>query len=127
MNHSSTIPAGSGQPLGRSDGARSQRQRRRASERTKATIYALVDAREGYCCRLTGKAWNLEHHHVVPRARGGVHHSSNVVLIHRSVHRDIHEGRLTVTGDADDVLVFRYRDGRVYRRENPLNSRGHTA
>jgi hypothetical protein len=113
VTHSSLIAPGSGQPLSRADGSTSQKQRRRQSERTKAAIYALVDAREGNMCRLTGRTWNLEHHHLQKRSQGGKHTTANVVLLHRESHRDIEEGRLTVEGNADEVLIFRYRDGRA--------------
>ena len=54
---------------------------------------------------------NLDVHHVVPRARGGDHDASNLVVLCSGHHRLLHDGTLSVTGDANARLVF-LRDGK---------------
>lgn len=95
--------------------ARRTAAKRRAREREKARVYVLVDQREGYACRLTRRTHDLEHHHLLPRSRGGKHASGNVVLLHRDVHRDVTEHRLAITGDANGELLFTWKDGREVR------------
>lgn len=94
--------------------ARRTAAKRRAREREKARVYRLVDLRDlGECracralCLRGGVADRLEHHHIRPRSLGGKHTTGNVVTLCRSCHVAVHAKRVTVTGDANDVLMFR--------------------
>lgn len=96
--------------------ARRRAAKRRASEREKARVYMCVDIREQFACRLTRRVHDLEHHHIRGRrGKNGGHTTDNVVLLHRDVHRDVTEHRLTITGDADGELLFVWNDGRRVR------------
>lgn len=87
--------------------ARRTAARRRAREAEKKRVYALVDARDGYRSRLSGRTDRLEHHHIRPRSLGGRHETSNIVLLTADEHRAVTEHRLEITGNADGVLEFR--------------------
>lgn len=85
--------------------------KRRKTEAEKQRVYALVDARDGYCSRLSGRTEQLQHHHILPRSRGGKHETSNIVLLTADEHRDVTEHRLEVGGNADGLLAFTYPNG----------------
>lgn len=87
---------------------RDKRKAERVDEQRKC--YEKVDARDRSICRLTGEylSWSStsaktrrEHHHLIPRSRGGQHVTSNVVTISAAVHQAIHAGKLHLSGDAD--------------------------
>ena len=50
-----------------------------------------------------------EHHHIVPRSRGGEDSTANVILISLEMHKAIHAGKVRVEGNADEALT-------IYRR-----------
>jgi hypothetical protein len=64
-------------------------------------------------CRVPGcrAARCLDVHHLVPRAHGGGHDASNLVVLCSGHHRLLHEGILSATGDANHELTF-LRDGK---------------
>jgi len=44
-------------------------------------------------------------HHIVPRSEGGSHEPENLTLLCGGHHRALHEGKLTITGKAPDIVV----------------------
>lgn len=69
--------------------------------------------RDGYCCSVPGcpnKLW-LDLHHVVFYCEGGVTLPANLIVICSVCHRNIHKGRLKVTGTAPDGLRWTTRRG----------------
>ena len=73
-----------------------------------------VMARDQGRCRVPGcrAARHLEVHHLVHRAHGGGHETSNLSVLCSGHHRLLHDGLLSVTGDANQDLTF-VRDERV--------------
>lgn len=85
-------------------------ERDRADKRDEAACYALVDARDGLRCRVTGKALvkggglttRVERHHMISRGAGGPHASWNVVTVSKAIHDRIEvAGTMRLSGDAD--------------------------
>jgi hypothetical protein len=71
-------------------------------------------ARDGGC-RFPGcdnRRW-VDAHHIVAWAVAGTTDPENLVLLCRRHHRLIHEGGFTVTGDANEKLVFRDPQGEL--------------
>jgi hypothetical protein len=68
----------------------------------------LVMERDQYRCRFPGcrSTRNLDAHHLEHRAHGGDHSSNNIATLCRGHHKLDHDGVITVSGDADGVLVF---------------------
>lgn len=92
------------------DAAKAKRARTNAKARTYRSVCALVDARDvGICqvCLGPAASWTgpAEHHHIVFRSRGGAHHVENVITVCGSCHKDIHDGRVVVTGTASYLTV----------------------
>jgi hypothetical protein len=56
----------------------------------------------------------LDVHHVRARADGGTHEQANLVTLCGAHHDRIHDGTLSVHGDADGELVFAHADGTAY-------------
>lgn len=79
-----------------------------------ATRRAVVH-RDRRTCRVPGCNNRLYGavHHIVSRLRGGGHGTGNLVLLCTCHHRQLHEGRLAIEGDADGVLRIEHPDGRV--------------
>jgi hypothetical protein len=91
---------------------RAEAKRRR--DQLKAAViescYRAVDLRDRSVCRVTGRyvvpgasdpSQRREHHHLVPRSRGGEHQTANVVTISAAVHQLIHAGKVHLSGDAN--------------------------
>lgn len=85
---------------------------RRKAEKLKAQTdcYKAVDLRDKRICRVTGVHLSpgasdpharLEHHHLLPRSRGGLHEMANVISISAAVHQLIHAGKVHLSGDAN--------------------------
>jgi Holliday junction resolvasome RuvABC DNA-binding subunit len=72
----------------------------------------LVWARDGGRCRFPGcrAARNLALHHLEFQMHGGTHTESNLVLLCDGHHKLLHDGVISITGQAPDALVF-MRDG----------------
>lgn len=81
-----------------------------------------VMRRDGYCCSTPGcphKLW-LDVHHIVFYCQGGVTLPENLIVVCTRCHRNIHKGRLKVTGNAPDGLHWRTRKGHGLDRPLPL-------
>ena len=84
-------------------------------------VCRLVDAREHECCRVCGRHLSEQgfldrknHHHIRYRSRGGLDSTQNVVLLCAIDHNHVHNGLLTITGNADLQLTFT-REGRTWQ------------
>jgi hypothetical protein len=55
----------------------------------------------------------LDIHHIVPRENGGSHEAWNLILACSADHQAIHNGRLHVSGTADQLVVRRVNDQSV--------------
>jgi hypothetical protein len=88
----------------------------------------LVMERDQYRCRFPGcrSTRNLDAHHLEHRAHGGDHSSNNIATLCRGHHKLDHDGVITVSGDADGVLVFT-RNGVKLRGEDIRALTGPTA
>lgn len=87
---------------------RDQRKAEKLSEQQ--ACYRAVDLRDGSVCRVTGAYLTAgatnphhrrEHHHMLPRSRGGSHEMANLITIAASVHEQIHAGKIHLSGDAN--------------------------
>jgi hypothetical protein len=82
----------------------------------------LVEQRDGGCARpeCTQTKW-LHIHHIVHWEDGGPTKTSNLCALCPHDHREVHAGRLHISGDADDPdgLVFTRSDGRPITRIPP--------
>lgn len=78
--------------------------------------------RDGYCCSVPGcphKLW-LDLHHLVYYCQGGVTLPSNLIVVCTRCHRNLHKGRLRVTGTAPDGLRWTTRQGHSLEQPLPL-------
>lgn len=89
-----------------------RRSRKRAADRVLSKNAATVRERDGRRCRVYGTTGWLEVHHIVKRSQGGTHDTSNLVLLSKRAHDEVHAGTLRIAGDADDVLVMTWSHGR---------------
>ena len=66
-------------------------------------------------------------HHIVYRSHGGSDETGNLCTLSQKAHRMIHDGELSIQGDADDTLTFTQKDlttGRIVRTwESPNPSK----
>jgi 5-methylcytosine-specific restriction endonuclease McrA len=64
--------------------------------------------RDGHCCVAPecGIALFTVVHHLDPAALGGAHDLHRLITLCRGCHDLVHEGRLTVKGDAPESLVW---------------------
>ncbi len=69
----------------------------------------FVHHRDRETCVVPGcrAARNLDVHHIVHRADGGDHSPENLVLLCGLHHRELHKGRITITGRAPAIEVHR--------------------
>ena len=85
-----------------------------------ATRRQVVRREHGRCsvpgCRCTRF---LDIHHLRPRAEGGTHDPSKIILLCAAHHRAVHEGFLIIEGDVADGLSFHHADGTAYGRKVP--------
>ena len=81
----------------------------RAHQDIPPSMVRFVWRRDGGRCRVPGcrSARGLEIHHLVHRADGGSHDSSNLILTCSSCHLAHHRGALAITGTADQLVVHR--------------------
>jgi len=79
------------------------------------SVRAQVEHRDRRMCRVPKcrHSLHLDLHHIVPSSQGGAHAKSNLVLLCSRHHRQVHEGRLAVTGDGDRVVRVERPDGVV--------------
>ena len=75
-----------------------------------AQCYRGVDQRDLSICRVTDvyvtegasdPHKRREHHHMLPRSRGGTDTMANVITISAFIHQLIHAGKLHLSGDAN--------------------------
>lgn len=72
----------------------------------------LVLYRDGHHCRIPWcqrTRW-LDAHHLVHWANGGATDTDNLIAVCDTCHHAIHQGRLNVTGHADDVFGLHFSD-----------------
>jgi hypothetical protein len=81
----------------------------RAYQDIPPSVARLVRHRDGGRCRVPGcrSSRGLELHHIVHRADGGGHDAGNIILACSSCHQSHHDGRLTISGTADSLVVER--------------------
>jgi hypothetical protein len=81
----------------------------RAYQDIAPAVGRLVWRRDCGRCRVPGcrSARGLEIHHIVRRAEGGAHEPSNLILVCSSCHQAHHDGRITISGTTDELVVER--------------------
>lgn len=80
---------------------------KRETARTLKAVYALVDVRDGRCCRCCGVKSLLEHHHRTSRGAGGGHTTANILTLCRLCHKLAQQYRILIDGaSCDGPLVF---------------------
>ncbi|MFN8610898.1 MAG: HNH endonuclease signature motif containing protein [Vulcanimicrobiota bacterium] len=80
--------------------------------------------RDGYCCAVPGcpnTLW-LEVHHIIFYADGGLTKPENLITICSKCHKNVHEGRLKILGDAPRGARFLNEFGRDIRQERTLET-----
>ena len=84
--------------------------RRAKKARARRSLYGkvcqLVDARDNPYCRVCGNTLHsgAHHHHIVFRSLGGKHTTENVCLVCPECHKDLHDHKVTLTGNANEEL-----------------------
>jgi hypothetical protein len=78
-----------------------------------AAVRRAVMLRDRCRCRVPGcgRRRYVDVHHLTSLAEGGVHSRANCVLLCTTHHRRLHEGKLSITGDADGELDVRDTGG----------------
>jgi hypothetical protein len=85
-----------------------------APQRAKSTVSARkrrqVLARDGFTCRVPGcrSQRYLDIHHIRLKSEGGTNRASNLVTICSGHHQHLHDGKLSIAGEAPHALVFRF-------------------
>ena len=99
--------------LGRAECDAQRLERGRAKNAIPPATARAVRRRDHGRCRVPGcrSARNLEIHHLVHREHGGTHELGNLVLVCASCHKAHHDGRLVISGTADQVEVTRAHVG----------------
>lgn len=91
-------------------GPMARARRAKAAKRQRLYIGAcrVVDVRDAQC-RACGDAFSsLHHHHLKPRSLGRDDSTSNLLLLCRGCHEDVHAKKMTIVGmDANGELQFR--------------------
>jgi hypothetical protein len=85
----------------------------RAHQDVAPAVARLVWRRDNQRCRVPGcrSARGLEIHHIVHRADGGGHDAPNLVLLCSACHQAHHDGKLAISGTADQLDVRRAHVG----------------
>jgi hypothetical protein len=85
----------------------------RAHQDVAPAVERLVRRRDNQRCRVPGcrSARGLEIHHIVHRANGGSHEASNLILLCSACHQAHHDGKLPISGTADQLEVRRAHVG----------------
>ena len=75
----------------------------------------VVEHRDRRRCTVPGctNRLHFDIHHLVPFSRGGPHTPSNLVCLCSAHHRNLHDGHLSIRGDAETRLRFEFPNGRV--------------
>ena len=92
--------------LGSLDAATPERATTTVTPRMREQVFA----RDHHRCTVPGcrSARNLEAHHIIEQARGGSHELSNVTLLCSGHHSALHNGLLTMQGQAPYQIEFRW-------------------
>ena len=85
--------------------------RRQSSRLTRAVIARDGGRCSAPCC---SHAHRLQVHHIIPLSSGGPSTLNNETTVCSGCHASIHQGRLTVTGDAMNTLRWSFADGRTF-------------
>jgi hypothetical protein len=95
----------------------------RAYQDIAPSVARLVWRRDGGRCRVPGcgSARALELHHIRHRADGGGHDALNLSLLCGSCHRAHHSGALTITGDANALVVRRAGEAAMSKEPRDCN------
>ena len=82
----------------------------RATTSVTPRIREQVFARDHHRCTVPGcrSARNLEVHHIIEQARGGMHELWNLTLLCSGHHAALHAGLLTMRGQAPYLIEFRW-------------------
>jgi len=85
----------------------------RATTTVTPRIREQVFARDHHRCTVPGcrSARNLEVHHIIEQARGGMHELWNLTLLCSGHHAALHAGLLTMRGQAPYLIEFRWTYG----------------
>jgi 5-methylcytosine-specific restriction endonuclease McrA len=88
------------------------------TSRQQRDVYAKVNLRERYRCRICRAYCNPHavslldrghHHHIVFRSAGGATTTENVILVDSRCHNDIHKHRIAVEGNAEKAITVKRR------------------
>jgi len=90
----------------RGSALRARRSRKRAADATLSSNAQQVRWRDRDRCRVCRSTLGVQVHHIVYRSRGGDHSTENLVCLCFNCHRDVHDHRLTIAGNADTDLVL---------------------
>jgi len=90
------------------DSPGNKRPRRRARKTIPPAVRKRVLERDGHCCQAPGCAQELFTviHHLDPVALGGTDDEHRLITLCRACHDLVHEGTLSVKGQAPDNLVW---------------------
>ncbi|TMQ21702.1 MAG: HNH endonuclease [Deltaproteobacteria bacterium] len=82
----------------------------RATTTVTPRLREQVFARDHHCCTVPGcrSARNLEVHHIIEQSHGGSHGITNLSVICTGHHTAIHNGLLTMAGEAPYDIKFRW-------------------
>jgi hypothetical protein len=90
--------------------------RSRATQTIPPRIRRQVLRRAGGCCEVSGctNSRFVDVHHCDPRAEGGGHDPTRLLVLCGAHHRAVHDGRVIVQGHARSGYTFRHADGTRY-------------
>jgi len=80
-----------------------------------AALRKKVMLRDGYTCQAPGCGSKifLTIHHLIPFAISGIHYIGSLMVLCSGCHTLVHEGKLSVEGEAPHRLIWRDGNGRV--------------
>jgi hypothetical protein len=82
------------------------------AEEVPEVVLQHVHARDQHACRTCRGPIGLHVHHIKPRAAGGSHAASNLILVCRTCHASVHRGFLAIHGNPESGPVrFTSADG----------------
>jgi hypothetical protein len=83
-----------------------------------SAVRRAVLLRDRCRCRVPGcnRRRYVDVHHIQEQARGGEHSRSNCLVLCTTHHRLLHEGKLTILGDAEGELAFLDAEGAAIAR-----------
>lgn len=112
------------EPLAKVPRAKTRDTNDREADRNWRDVCRKVERRDGHLCRCCRCALTktirlqgdrMEHHHVIPKSRGGADTIENVAVICKNCHDERHVTRvLHITGNAEYELEFE-KGGKTWR------------